>query len=82
MEKPQIVERGKGRTGRLRNRSVCGYVGVVCVPFFCFWKRGGAEVGKGSQDMPIREVRAVRGKEEGQRQRYSAAVSTAAGIQS
>lgn len=38
MEEPQIVERGKGRTGRLRNRSVCGYVGVACVPFFLLLK--------------------------------------------
>lgn len=32
--------------------------------------------------MPVREFRAVPEKEEGQRQRYSASVSTAAGTQS
>lgn len=28
------MERGKGRTGRLRNRTVCGYAGVACLPLF------------------------------------------------
>lgn len=38
MEEPQIVERGKGTTGRRRNRSVCGQAGVACVLCFLLLK--------------------------------------------
>lgn len=46
MEEPQIVERGKGRTGRLRNRNACGYVGVARVPFFVTESEVELECGK------------------------------------